>query len=112
MKTIFVVEDDTDTRDTLVELLSEQGYVVSGVSDGAEALRHLLESRPDVMLIDLVLPTMDGWALIEAMRHAPALEAIPVIATSALFPSPPLPAGIQLLRKPFELDHLFRALDV
>ena len=60
MKTILVVEDDPDTRETLMELLSDHGYAVAGSWDGKDALRQMLDCPPDVLLLDLVLPS-HGW---------------------------------------------------
>jgi CheY-like chemotaxis protein len=110
MTTILVVEDDCDTRSTLVELLSDHGYAVLEAADGEQALRQMAEAVPDIALVDLLLPRMDGWTLIDAMRSAPLLRAIPIVATTALSRPPPLPPGVTLLAKPFGLDDLLRAL--
>jgi len=110
MKTILVVEDDADTRNTLVDLLGEQGFEVRDAEDGLEALRYLSDRTPDIALIDLVLPNMGGQALIAAMKLAPSFAAIPIVATSALARIPELPAGVEILRKPFDLEGLFRAI--
>lgn len=77
MKTIFVVDDDINIGNMLEELLSREGYRVTRAYSGTEALLVLSSIRPDLVLLDLMLPGLDGKALL------PRLNGIPVIVVSA-----------------------------
>jgi two-component system, cell cycle response regulator DivK len=82
MKTVLVVEDIEFNRDLLGQILEDE-YEVAFAADGAEGLRKAAELRPDLILMDLSLPVVDGW---EAMRRLKAdleLARIPVIAVTA-----------------------------
>jgi CheY-like chemotaxis protein len=76
---VLVVEDDSNTRDLLVQMLDEHGFDVSSATDGAEALESLRKHPHDIVLLDLLLPTVDGFQIIDEIRKDPALEPIPII---------------------------------
>lgn len=108
MAYIIIVEDDPDIRDTLRDLLSDEGYQVHTASHGQEALELLRKpdtSEPDLLMIDLLMPVMDGFALLEAMQRDPNLKSIPTMVLSASAVSQ-LPKHVGLLRKPIALDLL------
>jgi CheY-like chemotaxis protein len=82
---VLVVEDDLYNRHVMVELLNEEaGLTVRGVSSGSQALELVRESRPDVIVMDLRLPDVDGSDLCARLRSDPETRDIPAIATSAL----------------------------
>jgi len=66
--TILVVEDSPDVRELLVSLLTRSGYTVNSASNGKTALEMLQEQRPDLILLDLSMPIMDGWQTLAAIR--------------------------------------------
>ncbi len=79
---ILVAEDDEDIRQDLITLLETQGLEAVGARNGAEALA-LLEKAPfSVVLLDLMMPVMDGWAFRQAQRSRPELAAVPVVILS------------------------------
>src|SRR5687768_15887588 len=79
---VLVIDDDSDAR-TLLELaLSVEGFAVRCAVNGADALRVARRWRPDVILLDLAMPVMDGYAFRAAQLLDPALAAIPVICVS------------------------------
>ncbi len=83
-KTILVVEDDTATRDALALILGAEGFNVVGAANGQEALGALRTSaRPDLILLDLMMPIMDGWQFRREQAQDPSLSAIPVVVLSA-----------------------------
>jgi signal transduction histidine kinase len=83
-RTLLVVEDDLDIREALDGLLSLEGFHVNGVSNGREALEWLRASpRPDIILLDLMMPIMDGWQFRVIQKDDPRLSTIPVLALSA-----------------------------
>ncbi len=79
---ILVIEDDSDQRAVMVEALSREGHVVTDASDGVEGLQSARAHRPDLILLDLIMPTMDGWAFRAEQRRDPRLADIPVILVS------------------------------
>ena len=82
MKKILVVEDEQFHQDLLVQLLEDQYQVVTA-ADGAEAVRLAAQARPDLILMDLSLPVVDGWEAARRIKADPALAQIPVIALTA-----------------------------
>ncbi len=82
MNTILIVEDVELNRDLLVQLL-EDNYRLVIAGDGMDALKRAAEARPDLILMDLSLPRMDGWEAMRQLKADAALSHIPVIALSA-----------------------------
>jgi CheY-like chemotaxis protein len=77
---ILVVEDNPDGLDTVLDLLRSNGHAVVGAADGAEALRAVRHWTPDLVLLDLGLPAMDGYEVATRLRGALGLASLPVIA--------------------------------
>jgi CheY-like chemotaxis protein len=103
---ILVVDDDREVRDQLQLLLTRDGYRVTTAADGAEALVHLQRSpSPSLIILDLVMPRVDGRACLDAVEANPTLAAIPVVVLSA---DPyPLPRGARAaLPKPCVSEEL------
>jgi two-component system, OmpR family, response regulator CpxR len=110
---VLVVEDDFAIRETLRELLEDEGYDVSWASNGQEALDLLARRAPRVILLDLMMPVMDGWEFRLAQRRDPALARIPVVVISADHALDQKVAALAVdgwLAKPFELDALLTTL--
>ncbi len=82
MKTIAVVEDNADIRLLLGAILGDRYHVVD-YADGAEALAGLRRARPDLVLLDISLPGMDGCEVLRRLRADEALRGLPVIALTA-----------------------------
>jgi two-component system, cell cycle response regulator DivK len=82
MKKILVVEDVEFNRDLVVQLL-EDDYQIITAADGAEGLRLAERERPDLILMDLSLPIVDGWEATRRLKADEALKHIPIIALSA-----------------------------
>jgi DNA-binding response OmpR family regulator len=78
---VLVVDDDADVRTLVCELLARAGYDVSEAPDGREALRLLYDERPDLIVLDVSMPGLDGWATLERIRE---LSSVPVVMLSAL----------------------------
>ncbi len=112
---ILLVEDDHALRDTLADVLADEGFEVACASNGREALEKLGRGlQPDLIVLDLVMPVMDGWAFREAQRQRPELARIPMVVLSASFPpdSPRIRAleAEAVLTKPVGRDRLVKAL--
>ena len=111
---ILVVDDEVTIRNTLAELLEIEGYRVDTARDGWEALRQLRQVKPDAMLLDLMMPELDGWGVLRACRADPMLADLRVIVMSARLDAAQSVAGFDVtacLTKPFDVDELLDALD-
>ena len=82
-KHILFIDDDPDLTFALSYLLRDAGYLVRCASDGKEGLRMAEEETPDLILLDLIMPVKDGFAVCEGWRQAPALRDVPVITLTA-----------------------------
>jgi len=82
MTLILLVEDDPLTRFAIAELLRESDYDVETAGDGAEALDKIRVRVPDAVVLDLVMPGVDGWAFLLACRQDPHFVGLPVVVTS------------------------------
>jgi CheY-like chemotaxis protein len=113
MKTILVIDDEFAIADVLISLLTDEGYRVVTAPNGQEGLALLAESRPDLVLLDLMMPLMDGREVLRQMRADPESMHIPVILMSAAC-SPAVLATLgaeAYLEKPFRLDVLLATLE-
>jgi len=80
---VLVVDDDTDIRDSISLLLKYEGYDVSTASNGSEGFEQLKIKRPSLILLDLMMPIMDGWQFKTEIDLNPDLKNIPIIVVSA-----------------------------
>lgn len=87
-KRVLVVEDDADHRDICVTILHHHHYEVVEAADGEEALRMVGEFPPDLVLMDVMLPVVDGWQTTATLKGAPATEHISVVILTALVLEP------------------------
>lgn len=105
MKHVLVAEDDAPTRSFLVAALTDEGYAVSVAGDGGAALQRCAELKPDLVLLDLSMPIVDGF---EFLRRRGSDCSAPVIALSAAFRAEQL-RGLPVaafVAKPFDLHVL------
>jgi DNA-binding NtrC family response regulator len=111
---VLVVDDDAPVREALADALEDEGYRVMLASNGEEALVKLASTRPDVILLDVVMPSMDGWHFLSARLHEPDVVEVPVILMSA-HPSAVRAAQrigmVTAVAKPFQLDKLFALIE-
>lgn len=80
---ILVVDDDDDFRETLCEVLLEAGYPVQQAENGEVALQRVGEEQPGIVLLDLKMPVLDGWGVMERMRKEPRSAGVPILILSA-----------------------------
>lgn len=108
-KTILVVDDELGVLEVLEYILTDLGYSVVSALNGRDALARIGEKKPDLIVLDFMMPVMDGGACLKALRDDAANCAIPVILTSAL-PEQTIKekcAGYNLfLRKPYKYERL------
>ncbi|MBN1283889.1 MAG: response regulator [Anaerolineae bacterium] len=81
-KTILVVDDDTAMHQLLTHILRRSGYQVNCASDGAQALEMIAADPPDLVLCDIFMPYMDGYAVLASLRDTPDFKTLPVIMIS------------------------------
>jgi len=106
---ILIVDDDADTRETLSDVLGDEGYSVLGAADGLEALELLRSVTPRLILLDLNMPSMDGQSFRERQLLIPPLASIPTVALSAVSQLPERVGHLtfdEVLTKPVDLDAL------
>jgi CheY-like chemotaxis protein len=80
---VLLVEDNDLNRDMLVRRLARNGMVATCAVDGEDGVRQALAGRPDVILMDISLPVIDGWEAIRRIRAAPETASIPIVALTA-----------------------------
>jgi twitching motility two-component system response regulator PilG len=78
-KKILVVDDSPTTRKVVVITLKQKGYILVEAKDGLEALSKINDERPDLVLLDIILPKMDGYRILSIVKKTPELKDIPVI---------------------------------
>ena len=83
MATILLVEDNSDNRTIYQTVLNHYGYEVLEARDGEEGVRLAREAIPDLILMDISIPIIDGWEATQVLKHDPATRDIPIIALTA-----------------------------
>lgn len=102
---ILVIDDDADIREAVSEVLSFEGHEVWSAAEGEEGLVRCRQVRPELVLLDLMMPGMNGWEFLKSLRRDEVLGRTPVLVISALGRVPELPVS-GFLPKPFGLDAL------
>jgi CheY-like chemotaxis protein len=111
MARVLVVDDDLELQESLAEAIGLGGHEVSVASNGAEALDVLRSRHIDLVILDVMMPVMDGVQFRAEQKRDPAIAGIPVIVVSAASPIPKIDAA-QILAKPVELRTLLSAVDL
>jgi CheY-like chemotaxis protein len=83
MSKVLIAEDNAVNRELLRELLEMRGYTVVEACDGGEALRMIEQTQPDLLLLDIGMPVLDGFAVVGKIRENPRLAQLPVVAVTA-----------------------------
>ena len=111
MCTVLLVEDHPDVRDMMSLALELSGHHVSTAANGKEALEVLREEQPCVILLDLMMPVMDGWQFCAALERNSSAREVPLIVISALSDLPGrIPADAHLA-KPVDIDRMLELVD-
>ena len=116
MANIVVIEDDVSFLDLLRVHLASAGHEVRAAEDAALGLRAVITEAPDLILLDLTVPYLDGFEMIKALRNDPATKEIPVVVLTAraddeTFAEARRLGASQFLTKPVTRDALIRAID-
>jgi CheY-like chemotaxis protein len=113
-RTVLVVEDDESIRNVITDVLEDRGFRVVAAGNGAAALERLDQMRPDVMVLDLLMPVMHGWDLMETYAEKTDGDTIPIVVVSV---NPALPRSFSrfgvrgVVGKPFDVDDLLEAVE-
>jgi serine/threonine-protein kinase PpkA len=116
MKKVLIIEDETSIRNNIMLMLKAEGYAASGGGNGRVGLEMAQRDPPDLVLCDVMMPEMDGFAVLEALRADPRLSAVPFIFLTALDDRPSMRRGMNLgaddyLPKPFTRNELMEAVN-
>ncbi|MBU1599347.1 response regulator [bacterium] len=114
-KKILVVDDDVDMVEILKSLLEIEGYDVVGAFDGQEALDKTKQQKPDFILLDIMMPVMDGWEACRRLKACKKTSEIPVAILTARVDSQDREKAFQLgaddyITKPFNPDELLKRI--
>jgi CheY-like chemotaxis protein len=108
---VMIVDDDPDIREGIAEALAHFGYRVITAESGRIALDLLASGAPPaVVLLDLMMPDMDGWEVLRRIEQNPSLANMPVVILSAMDRSRVPPSAVHL-RKPFDLEQLLAVVE-
>lgn len=111
---MLVVEDEAPIREVIRDVLEDNGYHVFAAANGADALHVLDDRRPDVVVLDLLMPVMHGWDFMESYLNKTEGKPIPIVVVSV---NPLLPRSFdrfgvtRVLGKPFDVTELASAVD-
>jgi len=117
IKTVVYFEDDNDMVELVRIILNREDYQVRGVSDGLAGIQLTQETLPDVILLDLMLPDMDGWEIFRQLKNDPATASIPVIVITAKAQSIDKVLGLEIAKvddyisKPFRPNELVERIN-
>ncbi len=109
MPSILIVDDDSDLRDALADIFGAAGYAVATAANGKEGLACLDEHRPNVVLLDMMMPVMGGREFLERKRVHPTVADVPVIVSSASDHTV-VPGAAATFDKPCDVDRLLRVV--
>lgn len=109
-KTVMVVDDDAPILQLIGDILKPEGYNIVKVQSGSEALEKLKENKPDLILLDIMMPGMDGWDVCEKIKKNKKIQDIPIIFVTAktdpISRSMGSLASVEYITKPFDMDDL------
>jgi two-component system, OmpR family, response regulator VicR len=117
VKRILCIEDDPEMIDLIRLILSRRGFEVKGASGGVEGLEMIKAEQPDLVLLDLMMPDMDGWEVYQQMRADERSKHIPVIVVTAKAQSIDKVLGLHIAKvedyisKPFSPQELLNSVE-
>ncbi len=115
-RTVLIVDDERDTNDLLAELVRARGFEPIQLFRGVDVLEQVRRHRPEIVLLDLMLPDLDGFAICEQLKRNRETNLVPIVMVTALNDSIHRAQGVRVgangyLTKPFTPDQLFSIMD-
>lgn len=114
-KNILVIEDNHAILDVITLILQSEAYRVSGLNKSVDMMGHIDQFKPDLIILDIMLPDADGRELLKQLRSEPKTADIPVLMISARYTSENIQHGEYLpngfLAKPFDIDELLDKIE-
>ena len=105
MAKVLIIEDDLFLRDLVYQKLQSSGFEAYQAVDGEEGLKKIIEIKPDIVLLDIILPGIDGFEILRRKKENPEIASIPVIVLSNLGQKEEIDQGLNLGAK----DYLIKA---
>jgi DNA-binding response OmpR family regulator len=114
-RTVLIVEDDNIIRDGIVAILEMSGYTAMAAANGSDGLRLACQSRPALIISDVMMPELNGLDMLRDIRQNPELDHTPVVLLSALIATDDIRKGLELgaadyLIKPFRITDLLQVV--
>jgi two-component system response regulator VicR len=116
-KRVVCIEDEPEMIDLVRLILGRKGFIVIGANGGVEGLETVQRERPDLVLLDLMMPDMDGWEVYQQMKAEPELKGIPVVVVTAKAQSIDKVLGLHIAKvddyitKPFGPQELLESVE-
>lgn len=114
MPTVLVVDDEFGVAEVLDAILTDEGFRVTTAANGRQALAHIAERRPDLVLLDIMMPVLDGAGVLRALAADHSADDLPVVVMSAL-PEEAISVAPRrykaYLRKPFRIRSVLDAIE-
>jgi DNA-binding response OmpR family regulator len=107
----LIVDDEEDTLNLLRDRLTEEGFVTIAAHNGKEAIEKAIRNNPDLILLDIMMPEITGWDVMEQLKQTEGISSIPVVVLSAVSTEADKQRGYRMgikhyLTKPFEVKAL------
>lgn len=113
-KDVLVVEDESYLCDLVADVLEAEGHTARTASNGQEALERIAERKPQLILLDLMMPVMDGWEFVRALRANAEWQDIPVVVITAVYDvkrTQQETGAVAVVTKPFDIDQIADVVD-
>jgi DNA-binding response OmpR family regulator len=116
-KRVLIIEDERELRQVLMARIESAGYDVVGVEDGEKGLAAIKGEKPDLVILDLVLPRLSGEEILQRIKGDKKFITLPIIVLTAQFITPAVDkmlkgyAGVELIQKPYEPGDLIQCIE-
>jgi len=112
---ILIVDDEDSLRNLIVGLLQKRGFISEGASNGKKALEKVRQDKPDIIILDIAMPVLDGLAACKQLKENPDTQDIPIILLSSHEPGQIIQgmpgAAIKYIEKPCDLEYLLTEIN-
>lgn len=115
MESILVIEDNQDIRENTCEILEMAGYTTIPAANGQEGIRYAIQSQPNIILCDILMPEISGYDVIRILKNDPLTSKIPFVYVTASGEKNEIALAMEMgavgyVRKPFDVGELINAI--